>query len=88
MISIGEIQLGESLCPAEPIQQLTNQRQRILVFDGYIVEAPIIHAKAETSIRLPIKEDKCSSGGLGRLDKAIGQVGFDVCFQRFELYWA
>ena len=88
MISIGEIQLGKSSWLAKPIQQLANQRQWISVFDGYIVETPIIHTKAEASIWLLIKEDECSGGGLGRPDKAIGQVDFDVRFQCFQLYWA
>ena len=83
MIGIGEIQLGKSLCPAEPIQQLANQRQRTSVFDSYIVKTPIIYAKAEASIRLLIEEDKCSGGELERPDEVISQVGFDVYFQRF-----
>ena len=50
IIGIGEIQLGESLCPAEPIQQLANQKQQISVFDSDIVKTPIIYTKAEASI--------------------------------------
>ena len=87
MIGIGKIQLGESLCPTKPIQQLANQKQWILVFDDYIIEIPIIHAKAETFIWLSIEEDKCSSEGFGRLNKAVSQVDFDVSFQGFQVYW-
>ena len=87
IIGIGEIQLGESPCPAKPIQRLANQRQRILIFDGDIVKTPIIHTKAEASIWLPIKKNRCSGGGFGRPDKAVGQVGFDVGLQSLQLYW-
>ena len=78
IISIGEIQLDESPCPAKPIQQLANQRQRILVFDGDIVKTLIIHKKAEASIWFSIKKNKCSGGRFGKLDEAVGQVGFDI----------
>ena len=81
IIGISEIQLGESLCPAKPIQQLANQRQRILVFDSDIDKTPIIHTKAEASIWLPIKKNKYSGGGFGKLNEAIGQVDFDVSLQ-------
>ena len=87
IIGIGEIQLGESPCPAEPIQRLANQRQRISIFDGDIVKTPVIHTKAEASIWLPIEKNRCSGGGFGRPDKAIGQVGFDVGLQGLQLYW-
>ena len=55
IISINEIQLDEFPCPAEPIQQLANQKQQILVFDGDIVKTSIIYIKAEAFIWLPIK---------------------------------
>ena len=88
MIGVGEVQLGKSPSPAEPIQRFTNQRQRILVFDSDIIEAPIIHVKAEASIWLLVKEDRCSSGRLGRPYKAFGQIGLNISFQGFQLYWA
>ena len=78
IIGIDEIQLGESPCLAMPIQQFANQKQRISVFNGDIIKTPITHAKAEASIRLLIEEDKYSGGGLGRLDKAVSQVDFDI----------
>ena len=87
IIGIGEIQLDESLCPTKPIQQLANQRQRILIFDGNIVKTLIIHTKAEASIWLPIKKNKCSGGGFGRPDEAVGHVDFDVSLQSLQLYW-
>ena len=86
MIGVGEIQLNKSLCPTEPIQQLVNQRQWILVFDSDIIKALIIYAKVEVSIWLLVKEDRCSGGGLGKLDKAIGQVGLDISLQGFQFY--
>ena len=88
IIGVGEVQLGKPSSLAEPIQQFTNQRQWILVFDNDIIEALIIHAKAEASIWLSIKEDKCSGGGLGKSNKAVGRVGLDVSLQGFQLYWA
>ena len=50
MIGIYQIELGELLSSAMSIQWLTNQRQRILVFDSDIIEAPIIYAKMGASI--------------------------------------
>ena len=88
IIDIGKIQLGKSFCPTELIQRLANQRQWISVFDSNIIEALIIHAKAEASIWLPVEKDRCFSGGLRRSNKAVGQVGFDVSLQGFQLYWA
>ena len=58
-----------------------------MVFDSDIIEAPIIYAKAEASIWLPIKEDKCSDGRLGWLNKAVSQVGLNLSLQGFQLYW-
>ena len=84
MISIREIQLGKSFCLTKLIQQFANQKQRILVFDDYIVKTTIIYTKWEASIWLPIKKDRCSSGELEKPDKAVGQIGFNLGFQ---LYW-
>ena len=72
IIGIGEIQLSESFCLAKPIQQLVNQKKRILIFDGDIVKILIIHTKAKASIWLFIKKNKCSGEGFKRPDKAIG----------------
>ena len=83
MIGIGQILLGELLSLAKSIQWLTNQRQQILVFDSDVIEAPIIHAKAEAFIWLPIEEDRCSGGGLGRPNKTVGQVGLDISLLGF-----
>ena len=83
MIGVGEVQLGESPNLAKPIQWFTNQRQQILVFDSNIVEILIINAKAEASIWLLIEDDKCSNKGLGRPNKAVGQVGLNISFQDF-----
>ena len=55
IISIGEIQLNESLYLAKLIQQLANQRQWISVFDDDIVKTPIIHVKTKAFIWLPVK---------------------------------
>ena len=37
----------------------------------------------KASILFPIKEEKYSNGGLGRSDKAISQVDFDVSLEHF-----
>ena len=87
IIGIGEIQLGESPCPAKPIQRLANQKQQISIFDSDIVKTLIIHTKAKTSIWLPIKKNRCSGRGFGRLDEAVGQVDFNVSLQGLQLYW-
>ena len=77
IIGIGKTQLDKSLYLAKPIQQLANQRQQILVFDGNIIKTPIIYTKAEVFIWLLVKYNKSSNRGLQRLDKAVGQVDFD-----------
>ena len=41
----------------------------------------------EASIWLPIKKNRCFSGGFGRSDEAVGQVDFDVSLQSLQLYW-
>ena len=87
IIGIGEIQLGKSLGLAKPIQQLANQKQQILVFDGDIIKTSIIHTKAEVSIWLSIKKNKCFGGGFGKPDEAVDQVGFDIGLQGLQLYW-
>ena len=48
---------------------------------------PIIYTKAKASIWLLIKKNKYFDRRLGRLDKAIGQVGFDINLQGLQLYW-
>ena len=34
MIGVSEIQLGEALSPAKPIQKLANQKQKILILNN------------------------------------------------------
>ena len=55
MIGICQILLDELLSLAKLIQWFTNERQRISVIDSDIVKAPIIYAKAEAFIWLPVK---------------------------------
>ena len=64
MIGVGEIQLDKSPCSNKLFKQLANQRQQILVFDSNIIKALIIDTKAEASIWLLIKGDKCSDRDL------------------------
>ena len=81
IIVIGEIQLNKSLCPAESIQQLANQKQRILIFNGNIIKISIIYIKMETSIWLLIKKNKGFDRRYRRPNEAVGQVGFDIGLQ-------
>ena len=87
IISIDKIQLNESSYSAKPIEQLTNQRQQILVFDSDIVKTLIIYKKIKVSIWLSIKKNECSGGEFKRLNEANGQIDFDVNLQSLQLYW-
>ena len=86
IISIGEIQLSKSFYLAKSIQQFTNQRQRILVFNSNIVKTLIIHTKTKAFIWLFVKQNENSSRGLGKPDKANGQISFDISLQGLQLY--
>ena len=55
MLGVDKVQLDEPTSPAKPIQQFTNQRQRISVFNSDIVKTPIIYVKIEASVWLPVK---------------------------------
>lgn len=51
-----------------------------MVLDSEIGKAPIIHPKKKTIIWLLIKKITYFSKRFKRLNKAIGQVKFDICF--------
>ncbi len=46
----------------------------------------VIYAQSQATIWLLVKEDRYSGGGLGRPDKTVSQVIFDVSLQCFQLY--
>ena len=84
MVGVGEVQLSEPPSLAKPIQQFTNQRQWIFVFDSDIVEILIIYIKAEAPIWLLIKQNRCTGRKFGKPDEVVSQVSFNVSFQQFS----
>ena len=80
IIGIDEIQLSKSSYSTNPIWQVANQRQQILVFNGDIVKTSIIHIKVKTSIWLPIKKNKYFGRRFEKSDEAVGQIDFNINF--------
>ena len=54
MVCTGKVELGGSSSPTQPVQQLSNQRQRVTVLDSEVIEASIIDTQPKRSVRLPV----------------------------------
>ena len=50
MVRVCQIQLGETLGTAVAVKRVANQRQRVLAFDGQVIETLIIDAQLKATI--------------------------------------
>lgn len=78
MIWIGLVKLCEKFGPTQPIQKLTNEGQRVLIFNSQVVEILVVDIQPKTTIKLLDKQDRSIYKRFGRAYKPIDQVSFDL----------
>jgi hypothetical protein len=66
IVYILKIQLYKYLSPKEPIKGLINKRKRMPILDCNLIKAAIIDIKAQPSVLLGDKKDRCPYGAFTR----------------------
>src|SRR6478752_8408428 len=62
VVAAAEINLGEHLGRPEAVDGFADQRERVAVLDGDLVESAVVDTEAEAAVALLDKQDGCTSG--------------------------
>ena len=85
MVAAAQVDLAEVLGSLQPIEQLIDQRKRIAVLDGDVVERTIVDTHAHGAIFLLDEQDRSAEGRLARLDEACLDEFLQLLLELLEL---
>ena len=77
MKRVGPNNLGEDFGPMQPVQYFRYEGKGATVFDGDLVESPVVDHQTQFAIAFS-KHDWSSGGGRGVANETVGQVICDV----------